>query len=380
VSPYGVLPEAPGLSFANIYSGASESTIGYLPFWPLILAGIYKLYTVVGFGDRLVYYFLIKQPLIAGDLLLGYLISRYAQARRPDTSNAILAFWILSPLTIIISSIWGMFDSLAMCFVIAGLAAGNGTVRSVSEGIAIWAKSIPLIYAIPFAFSGPKKIRNIIISLGIPTAATVATILLLGWPLGTAISTLGSTVDKGGESLSGVGVVFYLQIFNLVETWPPLVLEVVEYLWVPVLLVATMLSYRWFGFTTEKGLVQSLIFCTIAFMVFKAQVNEQYSIYLLALILLDVGVWSPGRKWLYVGITAVVMVFLFVNNPEFVRFLSPIDPQAANLDTQLTATWGDTRYIVLMGSSMAFVALNIAYAAIMVKDRRQKKELPLPSP
>ena len=378
MSPYGVLPPAPGLSFADVYSPSGESTVGYLPFWPLLLGAIYKLYAVVGFGNRFVYYFLIKQPIIAGDLLLGYLISRYVKDRSPDPGNIVLAFWILSPLTIIISSIWGMFDSLAMVFVMVALASRGGAVRSISEGIAIWAKSIPLIFAIPLAFSGPNKARNLLVSLGLPALATLATLVLLHWPLGTAVSTLGTTVNKGGESLSAVGVLFYFETFGVVS-WPVVILRVFGYLWIPVLLVTTLLAYRWFGFNTEKGLVQSLILCSIAFMVFKAQVNEQYSIYVLALILVDVGVWNPKKRWFYLAITAAVLVFLAVNNPELERFLAPIDPRAVLTDSLLTAAWGEIRYAVLMASSVVFVALDLAYAALMVRDRKIMPELPLPS-
>jgi hypothetical protein len=369
VSPYSILPEVPGLSFANIYSPLGESTVGYLPFWPLLLGGIYKLYTIVGFGNRFVYYFLIKQPLILGDMFLGYAIFSYVRAKRPEAGNGVLSLWLLSPLTIIISSIWGMFDSLAMLFVVAALAAENGSLRSASEGLAVWIKSIPLIYAIPIAFSTKKWMRNLALSLGLPAAGSLAIIIAFGWPISTAVATLGSTVTKGGQSLSATGFPYYLQSLNL-ALFSEEVLKLVGYLWIPALVVATVLSYRWFGFTTQKGRVQSLIFCTIAFMLFKAQVNEQYSIYLLALALVDVGAWSPNRRWLYIAITSVVMVYLVVNNPGLVRFISPVDPQATTIDAQLSQSLGNHRILALFGSSIAFSALNVLYAALLIKDRK----------
>ena len=282
VSPYGVLPVVPGLSFADVYSTLNESTIGYLPFWPLLLAGIYKVYIVVGFGNRFVYYFLLKQPIIIGDMLLGYAIFRYARARRPGTSEAVLSLWLLSPLTIILSSVWGMFDSLAMVCVVMALSVRRETARSLWEALAIWIKSIPLIFAIPLAFSGSKSKRNLLISLALPAALSAAVGPVLGWPISSAIETVESTATKGGQSLSVFGVFFYASPYGQIS-YPPLLLDALGLVWIPAVLAATFFAYRWFGFDTEKGLVQSLILCAAAFMLFKAQVNEQYSIYLLAL-------------------------------------------------------------------------------------------------
>ncbi|MDA4121648.1 MAG: hypothetical protein OK456_00535 [Thaumarchaeota archaeon] len=369
VSPYGVLPVVPGLSFADVYSSLGESTIGYLPFWPLILAGIYKVYVAVGFGNRFVYYFLLKQPIIIGDLLLGYTIFRYVRARRPETGEAMLSLWLLSPLTIIISSIWGMFDSLAMVCVVMALSVHRGTARSLWEALAIWIKSIPLIFAIPLAFSGSKSTRNLIISLALPAALSAAAVLLLGWPISSAIDTIESTATKGGQSLSVFGVLFFVSPFGQ-SSYPPLLLDALGLVWIPALLVATFFASRWFGFDTEKGLVQSLILCAAAFMLFKAQVNEQYSIYLLALILIDVGVWNPGRRRLYLAITTVVLVFLVVNNGFFIRFVSPIDPLAVFTESQLDSSLGSIRFDILFACSVAFAALNLAYIVALFRARR----------
>ncbi|MDA4131859.1 MAG: hypothetical protein OK454_01860, partial [Thaumarchaeota archaeon] len=149
VSPYGVLGPVPGLTFAYPFSPNGESTIGYLTFWPLLLGAIYQLYAAVGGGDRFVYYFLLKQPTIIGDVLLGYCISRCVKSVRPELANKVLAMWLLSPFTIIISGVWGMFDSLAMLPVIVALDTRKEATRSALEGLAIWVKSVPLIFALP---------------------------------------------------------------------------------------------------------------------------------------------------------------------------------------------------------------------------------------
>ncbi len=321
-------------------------------------------------NNQYFYYFLLKQPMIIGDVLLGYLILRYVRANRPEAKNGVLAYWLLSPYTIIISSIWGMFDSLAMVPVVAALITTRPGYRSSLEGLAIWIKSIPLIYAIPFAFSAPRKLRNLAISVAIPAVGSLAIILAAGWPLMTAITTLNSTVTKGGQSLSLLGVFYYLIQFNVVSTWQPGLLTFLGYLWIPAEIVTFWLAYRWHGFSSAKGLVQSLILCTITFMVFKAQVNEQYAVYLLALTLIDVAVWNPGRRWLYVSITVAVMAFLILNNVFLVRFTAPVNPGWESTENALAAMTGGLRPAIEQLSSLAFVALNALYFRLIYRDRR----------
>jgi hypothetical protein len=360
VSPYGVLGPVPGLTFAYPFSPTGESTIGYLPFWPLLLGGIYQLYALIGGGDRFVYYFLLKQPTIIGDVLLGYFISRCVRAVRPEFANTALALWLFSPFTIIISGVWGMFDSLAMLPVIVALDTRREAARSALEGLAIWIKSIPLIFAIPIAFSGEKKVRNLAIAVLFPVLASLATILIAGWPPNTVFATLQSTVTKGGQSLSATGLFFYLIQFNVIGPISPLAMKVIGYVWVPAEVIAAWLGYRWYGFSTRKGLVQSLLICAIFFMLFKAQVNEQYGVYILALTLVDLS-WNPSRKWLYASLTAADMVFLLVNNVFLVRFTSPVYPDWSSTEFMLSQMMGRWTLTLEVASTVAFASLNVVY-------------------
>ncbi|MDA4136625.1 MAG: hypothetical protein OK449_06485 [Thaumarchaeota archaeon] len=371
VSPYGVLGPVPGLTFAYPFSPNGESTIGYLTFWPLLLGAIYQLYAAVGGGDRFVYYFLLKQPTIIGDVLLGYCISRCVKSVRPELANKVLAMWLLSPFTIIISGVWGMFDSLAMLPVIVALDTRKEATRSALEGLAIWVKSVPLIFALPIAFSGEKKVRNLAIAILIPAVATLATILILGWSFGIAFATLESTVTKGGQSLSAMGLFFYLIEFNAIGQISPHWMAVIGYVWVPAEAAAVYFGYRWHGFSTKRGLVQSLLLCTITFMLFKAQVNEQYGIYILALALVDLS-WNPSRKWLYVSLTAADMAFLLVNNVFLVRFTSPVYPDWSVTETMLARMMGQWTLGIELASSMTFAALNVVYFVMIYRSRGKR--------
>lgn len=373
LSPYGVIPPVPGLSFANVYSSSSESTVGYLTLWPVLLAGVYELYALLGVHSQYLYYFLLKQPIILGDVALGYTILRFVKENRPEATNAVLAYWLLSPYTVILSGVWGMFDSLAMLPVIAALCTPRETRRSALEGLAIWVKSIPLIFAIPLAFSGPHRARNLAIALAIPSLGSLATILVAGWPVGTAVATLNSTVNKGGESLSPLGIFFILSQFGIAKPTGSLFLAVVEYVWIPAELVAIWLGRRWYGFTTKSGLVQSMILCSITFLLFKAQVNEQYAVYLLALALVDIAVWHPERRWLYFALTAAVLAFLLVNNVFLVRFTAPVNPGWMTTETALSEAMGPLETWAELISSLCFIGLNVLYFYKLYSGRRRRR-------
>src|SRR5690242_239167 len=74
MSPYNSMPYLPGLSIADDFGGGFNAAIGYLPLWPLVLGAIYEIYSLGGSGNRFVYYFMIKQPIIFADVFLAFLL------------------------------------------------------------------------------------------------------------------------------------------------------------------------------------------------------------------------------------------------------------------------------------------------------------------
>ncbi|MDG6966836.1 MAG: hypothetical protein JRN23_03200 [Nitrososphaerota archaeon] len=384
-SPYAALPFAPGVSFANDFNPPgiplNHAAIGYLPFWPLLLAGIYKLYTLVGFGDRFVYYFMIKQPIILADVLLGYLLYLYVEQRRPDWSRRVLVLWLFSPYPIIISAIWGTFDSMAMVCVMAALLVPPGRSRSVWEGLATLVKSIPVVLILPLTYAREKRVRNFIIAFGLPSAITLAVPLLAGWPMGVncilsqcerenVLNTLYSTLGKSGFPLSLWGTWVYLNVLHVVpDSTFNSVFDWGGYLWIPSVVVASLLSRRWFGFSTEKGVIRSLLVIYLTFLLVRGQVNEQYAIYLVALLLLDAALYSPGRIRLFYVVTAVVLADLVTNNILLLRFLSPVDPGILTVEAHLIAAVNPLRNALLYAEGLAFSVLNLWYLAALIKER-----------
>lgn len=369
MSPYGVLPPAPDLSFASVYSKQATSTIGYLPFWPLLTGAIYEVYANIGIQSRFLFYFLLKQPVIIGDVLLAFTMYRYVKMRNMDKGSWILRFWLLSPLNIILSGIWGMFDSLCMLLVVFALSSRNQTSRAVGSGLATFLKSIPVIYAIPLTLSGTKRLRGMIIAVGIPVFLSLAVLLLTGWSLREAYVTLSSTVTKGGESLSAADILFYLNRLGLVTDAQLGVMKPLAYAWIAAVLVATFVAFRKFGFRDDRSLVQSLLLCTLVFMIFRLQVNEQYTIYFFALAAIDVSIWNPGRRKILLASLVVVLCYLVVNIPLLLRFVSPVFPSVLQTEQILIILYNQERFILKATLAVVFSMLNGWYVVALLRRR-----------
>jgi len=367
-NPYAVLAPVPGLSFANVFSAQSNApTIAYLPFWPLIIGLLYGVYSVVGFGNRFAYYFLLKQPEIAGDIILAYLLYSYMSSRKPAASKWVLAFWTFSPFTIIISGIWGMFDALAMAFVMLSIMAADSVKRSFWAGMSIFVKSIPVIYAIPSMLRKTTKPWSIVLAALFPALFSIVAIVVMGWPLSTATVTLASTANKGGESMSAWDLFFYLSLLGVMPSLPSYVYEALGLVWIPALAIFTAIAYRKFRFEQDNAVVQSMILLTLAFLIFKARIVEQYAVYLLALSVIDVALWNPQRKRLLQATMGVVMIYLIVNNYFLIRFLSPTYPDYTQIEAFLSQAIGPIRYALNFAAGTTFTILNICYMTAIMR-------------
>jgi hypothetical protein len=365
--PYGVLGPIPGLSFANVFGYLNMPTIAYLPFWPIITGILYLLYSLIGWNNRFFYYFLLKQPIIFGDVGLAYLMFRYVVSRSTKGANWILNFWLFSPFTIIISSIWGMFDAIAICLVFLSVTATDEVKKVLWAGLGIFAKSIPIIYVAPTTMRRPKDWWPPLASIGFAGMLSLTTFIMMGWPFTVVTPAIVSTAIKQGWSMSAWDTLPYLTYLGYLPALNSQISLAISLLWVPAIIAFTWIAIKRFGTKGEYGLIQSLIVCTLAFLIFKAQVTEQYALYLFAFGAVDVGVWTPARRSLLLGTMIVALVYLIVNNYFMVRFLSPVYPGFASYERAINTAIGSIRNAVTFLSGTAFTCLNLKYLTDVLK-------------
>ncbi len=374
VSPYASLDPAPGLTFANDFFPGGNPAIAYLPFWPLLLAGLYSVYSLLGSPSPLLYYFLLKQPVIICDVLVAYFLYRYLERRASEKARLVFKIWLFSPFNILLSGIWGMFDAIPVLFVVLALTARPGAYRGIWAGIATFAKPIPVIYTIPLV-RGPRPLRNLVLALGIPAVASLVTIWLTGWSFSVFGTTMQSTLATSRLSLSLWESLFYLNSVGAISDSALISLFAwAGYIWIVGVAITTILAYRWFGFDTERGIIQSLLLITLTFLLLRGQVNEQYALYLFAPALIDFAMWSPRRKNLILASVAAVLLFHVSNDVLLMRYLAPVYPQSLTIEASVIAAFNFERNTLLFLSAMAFCALNIYYFRALHKERNARTQ------
>jgi len=156
---------------------------------------------------------------------------------------------------------------------------------------------------------------------------------------------------------------------GIMQPLAPSLYSILGLLWIPALLVMTVWAFRRFRVETDYGLVQTMLVVTLAFLIFKSRVTEQYSIYLFALSAIDVALWNPKRRSTLLATMAVALIYLIVNNYFLIRFLSPIYPNFTQVESELYQWIGPVRYAAdfLLGSM--FTILNIRYLVALFKAR-----------
>lgn len=193
----------------------------------------------------------------------------------------------------------------------------------------------------------------------------------MGWSISTATTTLVSTIGKLGVqgSMSVWDLLAYLFYLGIPPQIPLIVYKILGLIWVPAIFAFTILAFRKFGFETEYGIVQSMLIVTLVFLIFKARVTEQYSIYLFALGVIDVASWNPQRKRLLVATMATALFYLVLNNYFLVRFLSPVYPNYTEFELSLSQI-EPIRFALLVISGTVFTWLNIRYLISILKRKQ----------
>src|SRR5712692_3182653 len=331
-SPYGVLQPIQGLSFA--YLNKPLYSVGYLPLWSLMLAALYRAYTVLAVTNRFILIFLIKQPEIVGDVLLGYTVfkavSRFGGTI--DAAKGALGFWMLCPYPIIISAIWGQFDGLVAFLWVSFLLVQFPIRRSILLALGVLLKFFPAIALGYYLFMGRlASWRITALTVFIPTSFTILAFAFLGWSYQPVLQTLQADthgVPAGMTYTRLLAEPFILPLENQINNF----FLIAGLLWIPALLIASILALKFFPKPTPADSVQAVLLITIFFFLTRWSVYEQYMIYLIAFLLIDVKLWHPKRRGLFHVTWMLSLIFLVINNLLFIRFLGPAIPSAVDYD------------------------------------------------
>src|SRR2546427_513228 len=240
---------------------------------------------------------------------------------------------------------------------------------------AILLNLFPLIF-VPYYIirdRGTTKLRQIV-TLGIPAAFTAASFLLGGWGIDPFQGTLVYGARGVPLGMTILGVVFSPDLLSIFPGIEP-AFAVVGWLWVPAVVVAGILAARRFSRETPQGLVQAMLSVTVGFFLSLLQVYEQYLLYLLPPLLLDVTLWHPERAGLFRLTWILGLGYLLFNNDFLLRFVIPVFPAAEQYSYALdnNSAFGPMRGIVLMVLAVSFAIHLVQLGFVLMDERRNPK-------
>lgn len=204
--------------------------------------------------------------------------------------------------------------------------------RSILLGIGVLLKFFPAI-ALPFYLLRVRLAfwRLTVVAILIPVFFTLLAFPLLCWSFKPIIQTLQADshgVPAGMTYTRLIEEPFILPSLNRVSDF----FFFAGLVWIPAILIASILALKLFPRQNATDLVQATMLITIFFFLTRWSVYEQYMIYLLVFLLIDVALWHPQRRGLFQLTWLLALIFLIINNLLFIRLLGPSLPAAVDYD------------------------------------------------
>lgn len=315
-SPYTSLLYYPGVSFVP---SPLIGSISYPPLPAFIFGLTYRFYLALGEPSRFLYYFLLKQPMVLSDVAVAIVLFRIITITKShDLGRTALLIWLYFPFGILISSVWGALDPIALLLILLAVFyfVNSKQVASASMlGLAIFLKTMPVVALPVFLMQRGtglnSRLRFAAISLVIPIVGTLAPVLLLNWGFVGIYNNFSFQA-----ALSSYGELSVQRPLSLLPSVPGAVHLVTGVLWVAALSVTYVYIKR-----RRLSILQGLMTVFIVFSVSRPYLPPQWAIYPLVLLLAMINETNLQH---FVGLSVSSTAFLIASITLLVAFLSPV--------------------------------------------------------
>jgi len=330
----------------------------YLPQTLLIFAPFYRLYTLMfpvensldlralepalPYPQMYVFLLLIKMPIILGDVVVIYLLSK----REPKIG----LFYALNPYVLFITAVWGNFDPLVGLFLLASYLCFSE--RRILSGF-LYGLSLIKIYPIVLfplfmarSLSSWRGLTKFILGLSIASLPAIYYLIVAPYGFLEAMLFQGARQVYGMNMyqavLSAQGILFQTTITR-----------------VATLIFATALLFLTYMVLKERSpMLNSVVVLMLAYMIFAPVTNEQHLAALMPLALLS---QRFDRK------LCIFPLLFAAFNATYIYFATPIfwtDVALRNLYVVLRGAWAEAvgpyssyiRYFISL--SFAFLAFR----------------------
>ncbi len=282
----------------------------------------------IGFEDWRVFYhplkavesLFIKMPMIIADVLIFILLIKILHYMRPTFSKKQTLFlsslYFLNLYVIMVSSVWGMFDALAMVFIIAGIYMWTkesytlaGSLFAISA-CTKWIGFVPLLIGTILLLRSKQlktaikmAITSIAITLAVFTLSFIATN-----KMGYVLEVLAFRLGKGSDVTTWHGITYleYFRLQNVFDILPDWLVSnyfLILFGAFSVFLCITIARSKPQNHRAETfTLIKSTLLTFLAFYLTYHKINQQFLLWSIALVpLLFSSSENEALKYLAIG-------------------------------------------------------------------------------
>jgi len=308
----------------NPYLNLSFCDYTYPPFWAGVIASYYALASLLvgphnpwlGPTD-LLFYFFLKLPLIISSTAISLVIYGIVRRVSDDEVSPSLAssLWLLNPYVIWNVGVAGMFDVIPTLFCLLALwflLRDEEALSALMLGLGVSSKIYPLLLTpvvILYLWRKGRDLRSIFRYLALFSLFPI--LLSLPFLLMDARSYIYANTSYYSEHFprpTGLTVFLGLWVWGL-DSYLITLLSQLLFGSMVVLFFICMGSWNNLDDIPLYGSLSILL----AFFAFNRVVNEQYLIWALPLVILDVSTSGSRRRILYHALSILFLVHLFSN-------------------------------------------------------------------
>ncbi len=299
----------------------------YPPIW-MYWCGLSQLINEILLKNLYFQVFLLKIPIIISDTIIAFIIYKWVFLYNEKDAKKSLLIWYLNPISIFITSIWGMFDSLAVLFSFLAayyLSRKEYGKASFLLGIGTAIKLFPAFFlpiVLLFAYYEDKwKIDRIIKKIIFPFS-TIPIIVSIPF-----LNNFYTYIKAMSMHFSQVGQFTYWALLGR------LINPSFFSIFTPIILIV-IIFYAYRRFTKEsiemdKNVNKLYMITLLAFFIISPKVNVQYVLWILPhIILLNYIEKKREYKSLLIWINIASIIFLiltiFINNFYNLKFIGII--------------------------------------------------------
>jgi Gpi18-like mannosyltransferase len=310
-------------------------------------------------GDLALQVAIIKMPIVISDIISAWLLYKLAMyyGLGKDRSAVLSLIFFLNPLPILISSVWGMFDSIAVSFTLAAfylLLQRKIEHSGFLLGLGAAAKIFPFFLVIPFTVYLRMFIR-----LGwLRIIRFIGSVLLgLALPALPYLASLRGLVEKLSFHLTNVGqFTYWVAVSNFLH---PSIIGPLSFIAFFILVFFTLRKTLRENLDNGRSLLLSSSGVLIAFLATSTKVNVQYTLWILPFTILLLSIMKNREMAVNLVIVNILgVIFILAGQVSLALFdlrnLGRITPQSENILTSLAG-------LVILAAGVAagtrFVAL-----------------------